>query len=295
MSVKNSELPATIFTLTSARSGTLFLRNLFERNVRDCVCRHEPFFDWGNPTMFGPAIYDAYAGRVDPIRRRLEKKRRYLGRLGTKFYLESSHAFLKSAYLAALEFFPAMRLIHLVRDPLLVAKSEAVRERRRRYAPFHYYRGDDGRAYFYWSLTGNEPIYGHFDRDRLSLFQKYLIQWIEIENRAMQFLDEHHLHDRCFTLDCPGDLNTASKIGELFDFLGLGVRTEEIVLEGRRHRNVGYRTAIEGRDRRELEEVLERLPGRYLEIFRREPYASFRGGVQLLAAGNLESRVKTAC
>src|SRR5581483_9177855 len=67
-----------IFTLASARSGTLYLRNLFQNNLKDCVCRHEPFFDWGNPTLFGPAIYDAYAGRWDRIRERLANKRAYI-------------------------------------------------------------------------------------------------------------------------------------------------------------------------------------------------------------------------
>src|SRR5579872_6170322 len=138
-------MQTTIFTLTSARSGTLHLRHLFQNNLKDCASRHEPFFDWGNPTLFGPAIYDAHAGRWDRIRERLAAKRAYIGRLRGKVYLESSHAFLKSAYVAALEFFPEMRLIHLIRDPLKVAKSEAYREnwRRRVHAPFHFYTGDD--------------------------------------------------------------------------------------------------------------------------------------------------------
>src|SRR5262249_40384299 len=138
-------MPTVIFTLTSARSGTLYLRSLFKHNVADCVCRHEPFFDWGNPTLFGRAIYDAYAGRVDRIRSLLLKKRSYIERLRTDSYIESSHAFLKSAYLAALEVFPEMRLIHLIRDPLKVAKSEAYRQmwRQRLHTPFHFYRGDD--------------------------------------------------------------------------------------------------------------------------------------------------------
>src|SRR5512146_1283505 len=91
-----------IFTLASARSGTLYLRSLFRRNTRDCDCRHETFFDWGNPTMLGPSIYDAYAGRLDQLRARLAQKREYIERLPGRVYLESSHAFLKSAYLVAL-------------------------------------------------------------------------------------------------------------------------------------------------------------------------------------------------
>ena len=144
------------FTLASARSGTLYLRDLFRNNVTDCACRHEPFFDWGNPTLFGPAIYDAFAGRVDRIRARLRKKRAYIERLSQSIYLESSHAFLKSAYLAALEFFPDLRLIHIVRDPLRVAHSETYRHewRKRVHAPFHFYTGDDGGRHFCWALTG---------------------------------------------------------------------------------------------------------------------------------------------
>ncbi|MGH7979054.1 MAG: hypothetical protein ACREE6_06735, partial [Limisphaerales bacterium] len=116
-----------IFTLAGARSGTLYLRNLFRLNARDCDCRHETFFDIGNPTMFGPAIYDAYAGRIGKIRARLEKKRRYIQRLSGSTYIESSHAFLKSSLVAALDFFPELRLVHLIRDPLKVAASEAYR------------------------------------------------------------------------------------------------------------------------------------------------------------------------
>jgi hypothetical protein len=271
---RNSDLPLTIFTLTSARSGTLYLRGLFERNLQECVCRHEPFFDWGNPTLFGPAIYDAYAGRLDRIRARLARKRDYIRRCRTKVYLESSHAFLKSAYVAALEFFPDLRLVHLIRDPLLVAKSEAVREdrRRRAHAPFHYYKGDDGGRYFYWSLTTNEEIYRSFDRERMSLFKKYLIQWIEIENRAMAFLNKHDLHDRCVTLNSPRDLSSTASIKEMFDRFGLETRHTYVRLGGRRNQNVGYRTTIEPADEREFDAVLEALPDRYLEIFRHEPY-----------------------
>ena len=84
------------FVLASARSGTLYLRDLFHRNVPNCASRHEPFFDWGNPTFFGPAIYDAHAQRLDRIRERLARKRAYVERLREDLYLESSHAFLKS-------------------------------------------------------------------------------------------------------------------------------------------------------------------------------------------------------
>ena len=266
-----------IFTLAEARSGTLYLRNLFRLNARDCDCRHETFFDIGNPTMFGPAIYDAHAGRFGDIRARLEKKRRYIQKLPGSTYIESSHAFLKSSRVAALDFFPDLQLVHLVRDPLKVAGSEAYREqwRRRLHAPFHFYRGDDGKRHFAWALTGNEAIFQHFAGQPLTLFQWYLIQWIEIENRAMDFLDANGLHDRCFTLNSPQDLNDAAKVREMFNFLGVKTGSPEIVFGGRKNKSIGYSMAPALRDN-ESQFVLERLPNRYLQIFRKKPYRDLR-------------------
>lgn len=263
-----------IFTLSSARSGTLYLRSLFRKNVKECCSRHEPFFDWGNPTLLGPAIYDAYAGRLDKLRVLLAKKRDYISRLDGELYLESSHAFLKSAYLVALEFFPEMGLIHLIRDPLKVAKSEAYREawRRRVHAPFHYYNGDDGRRHFFWALTGNEELFLAFDRSRLSLFQWYLIQWIEIENRAMSFLNAHGLHARCFTVHAPGDLNNAASVKSMFQFFNLRPARPEINLVGRKNKSLGKTTTVTSEDEREAREVLERIPERSLRIFSDQPY-----------------------
>jgi hypothetical protein len=282
-----SEQPKRVFfTLTSARSGTRYLCDVFRNNVPDCSCRHEPFFDWGNPTLFGPAIYDAHAGRLDRIRARLAKKTAYIARRRESVYLESSHAFLKSIYVAALEFFPGLRLIHLVRDPLFVAKSEAWREqwRERVHAPFHFYIGDDHRRHFCWALTGNEEIFQHFDTQRLSRFQWYLIQWIEIENRAMRFLDEHDLHSRCFTLLCSRDLNDADKLRTMFDFFELPLARKRVLVGGRRNRSIGYRTTVTAEDEEQSQEILHQLPDRHLEIFRREPYRDFEWSARFASA-----------
>lgn len=263
-----------IFTLAEARSGTLFLRNLFRLNACDCACRHETFFDWGNPPMFGPVIYDAYAGRFGNVRARLEQKRAYIQSLSKTVYVESSHAFLKSAYVSALDFFPHLQLIHLIRNPLKAAASQAYRElwRRRFHAPFHYYKGDDGQRHFAWALTGNEEIFHNFAGAKLTLFQWYLLQGIEIENRAMKFLNDNRLHDRCFTLESPRDLNDAGKIREMFDFLGVKTRQPQIVFGGRKNKSWGYPVMSAARNDREFQFVLERLPPRWLEIFDRQPY-----------------------
>lgn len=265
------------FTLASARSGTLYVRGVFENNVRNCDCRHEPFFDWGNPTLFGPAIYDAYAGRVDRIRERLLKKKRYIEKLGGDVYLESSHAFLKSSYVAALDVFPDLELIHVIRDPMRVARSEAYREewRRRVHAPFHFYKDDDGRRHFCWALTGNEEIFQAFENQKLTLFQWYVIQWIEIENRAMKFLDQHNLHNRCFVLHSPRDLNDANKMRALFQFFDLPMKSERVVLAGRRNQSLGYKPELQSREEEQFDQVVRGMPDRYLGIFSREPYTNF--------------------
>jgi hypothetical protein len=265
-----------IFTLSSARSGTLFLRNIFRNNIRDSTCRHETFFDWGNPTLLGPAIYDAYAGRLDRLRRLLARKRDYVNRQNGRIYLESSHAFLKSAYLVALEFFPELQLIHLIRDPLKVAKSEAYREawRRRVHAPFHYYRGDDGRRHFFWALTTNEEIFRGFEVSKLNLFQLYLIQWIEIENRALSFLKAHDPATRCITLHVPEDLNNKSSIRSMFEFFGLKTIRADVVLRGRKNKCWGNTPVVTPEDENQAAEILQQLPHRYLEIFSHAPYTN---------------------
>ncbi|HEY3761552.1 MAG TPA: hypothetical protein VGN23_07380 [Verrucomicrobiae bacterium] len=281
-----------IFTLTEARSGTLYLRNLFRLNARDCICRHETFFDFGNPTMFGRTIYDAHAGRAEKVRALLLKKRDYIEKRAGSVYLESSHAFLKSAYTVALDVFPDLWLAHLVRDPIKVAASEAYREmwRRRVHVPFHFYRGDDGKRHFAWALTGNEEIFRSFSAEKLSLFQWYLLQWIEIENRAMNFLDEHNLRERCFTLHCPRDLNDAGKVREMFGFFNVTLKHADVQFGGRKNKSIGYSAAMAEQYEKEFEQVLRLVPERYLQIFRREPYAShewsrrFHKNVEIKAA-----------
>jgi hypothetical protein len=265
-----------IFTLAEARSGTLYLRNLFQLNARDCACRHETFFDFGNPPMFGPVIYDAYAGRLGEVRSRLEKKREYIQNLPEGVYFESSHAFLKSAYVNALDFFPDLQLIHLIRNPLKVAASEAYRElwRRRVHAPFHFYKGDDHKRHFAWALTGNEEIFQNFSGTKLTLFQWYLVQWIEIENRAMKFLADQNLHDRCFTLHSPRDLDHPAKIREMFSFLGVETKLPRIIFGGRKNKSFGYSLVPASWDENEFRFVLERLPERWLEIFKHKPYCN---------------------
>lgn len=276
----------TIFTLASGRSGTHYLYQLIRRNAGNCIARHETY--GFNPSMFGRPIYDHVVGEKQRTRRLLGRKRRIIERFRAAAYIETSHAFLKSWHDLAPEFFPRMKLVRLIRDPLKVAKSEAYREAliKRLRVPFCHYGGGDGRRYFLWSLTGQEPIFRHLDGMRLTPLQWYLVQWIEIENRAMQFLNRFAKHADCFTVQSPADLNDPAKMREMFDFLGLTPRHDRLGLAGRQNKN--WRpTIIHDEDRQQFAALLGRLPASYLDIFRGEPYTSLPGNPlqQFLAPG----------
>ena len=279
-----ADLP-TIFCLASGRSGTHFLFEILRRNTRGVVCRHEPYV-W-NPSMFGRPIYDHAVGDDGAVRRVAERKRRVIERYSrTAGYAETSHAFLKSWADIAAQFFPQMKLVHLVRNPLSVAKSEAIREDliHRWRMPLRNYWGRDGKPYFRWALTGLEPIFAHLAGKPLSRFQWYVVQWIEIENRAMTFLREHDKEDDCFTLHSPVELNDESKVRSLLEFLDLPRRQKEIHLEGSKNRTPGVKTEITEHDQQEFAEVIRLLPASYLEIFQQPPYSQWEWAKKLLAS-----------
>jgi hypothetical protein len=107
-------------------------------------------FNWGNPTMFGKPISDHTRNDREAIRPLLQRKKKAIEKNHPNVYVETSHAFLNSYYDQVVGFFPDMRLIHLVRNPLDVAKSEVKREIQiHKYRlPFAHYRGRDGNIYF---------------------------------------------------------------------------------------------------------------------------------------------------
>lgn len=269
-----------IFCLASGRSGTRFLSELVRRHTRRVVCRHEPY--GRNPSMFGRPIYDLAVGDAEARRALLKRKCRVIGCFrSAAAYLETSHAFLKSWSDLAPEFFPDMKAVRLIRNPLEVARSGANREDllQRWHFPRRTYRGGDGRPYFRWSLTGLEPIFAPFAAARLSRFQWHALQWIEIENRAARFLSRTAPRVACFTLESPGGLNDPGQIERLLQFLEAPRAGKGLRIDGRRNRTPGTPTVVGALERREFEAVLAKLPSTYLEPFSGEPYARwpFRG------------------
>jgi hypothetical protein len=227
--------------------------------------------------MFGLPIYDHSMGNTAPVQALLDRKARRIGRHAPRVYIETSHAFLKSYWDLAPQFFPDMSIVHLVRNPLQVARSEANRELfiERWRLPCRYYYGRDGRKYFRWSLTGLEPIFGIFNTLSLTRFQWYLIQWIEIENRASQFLERFGKQFKCITLHSPMDLNDQARIGELLQFLDVEPQTWPPIIAGNRNCTPSRRTVIGTDEENECREVIERIPDRFLRIFQDTPYSRF--------------------
>lgn len=263
----------TIFALCSGRSGTMTLAELLARNAPEYRVVHEPQLNLWNPGMQGPAIYNHTTGRLRPVRALLRQKRRAIRWFRTPTYIETSNVFLKSYWDLAAEFFPHTKVFHLIRQPLEVARSTANREMwLRQQGQYRYYRGRDGRQYRWWALTGLEPIYHSFDLSELTLFQFYLIQWIEIENRAMEYLRRFDMHTRCLTLHVPQDFNRPQSLAEILDFVGVGSTTDSAAIPGVENRTPGYETTLGDDELRQCRDVITALPAGYLEVFQHEPY-----------------------
>ncbi|MGI9457154.1 MAG: hypothetical protein ACR2NU_11380 [Aeoliella sp.] len=267
----------TVFALANGRSGTRFLCHLLRNNLKNAVCRHEPYFDWGNPSMFGQPIYYHAHGKLEPIRKLLVRKQKFIASRRSDTYVETSHSFLKSYYDLAEEFFPQSKYVHLIRHPLKTARSETNRELwvdSTRF-PWRHYRTENGRKLFCWSLTGDEPIYQAVGLPQPTLFQHYVIQWIEVENRAMQFLDQFDNHNDCTTMNSPRDLNDPERVKLMIESLGLELVSDEVQVTGKQNHTPGAKTKITSQEENEFRAVVDRLPDEYLEIFRHSPYAEY--------------------
>lgn len=267
----------TVFTLSSGRSGTLSLCELLRRNAAECTVVHEPHISRSNPSMFGRPIYDYATRNIDAIHRLLKTKRDTIRRFNTPTYIETSHAFLKSYWEFAPEYFQNMKVFHLVRHPLEVARSEANREAfiNKWRLPLRQYRGRDRQKYCRWALTGLEPIFAPYQLDKLTMFQRYVIQWIEIENRAMAFLKRFDMDRNCLTLLSPRDLNDPQTVTRILHFLNFDSAGKEVTLPGVQNRTPGNPTIVGDAEMRQFREVMSKMPAEHLEIFHHDPYKQY--------------------
>ena len=268
-----------IFCLTSGRTGTKYLSYLFKNNIKDCIGKHEP-----SPTMFGKPVYWYTAGNDEKIRELFQKKVNIINKFNTNLYVETNHAFLKSFSDVAIEFFPDMKLIHAIRNPLKVAKSNFNRYEQLRMIKYPLnYRGDDGNKYIKWTLTGNEEIYKTFNfdnktiyqiSDHKKIYQYFILEWIETENRAINFLNKYKKHNDCYILNVPRDLNKSKKVKDMFNFFNLEMKNKEITFKGRKNKG-RKKTIVTEKEISYFNEIISKLPDKYIRIFKNKPYIDF--------------------
>ena len=266
-----------IFVLASGRSGTKFLSGLFKHNVIKCVSKHEP-----RPDMFGRPINWFKNRKLDKIEEVFLYKKKKIDNYNADVYIETNHAFLKSFSDIAIKYYPDMKIIHLIRNPIKVARSELNRQiwcdsfhmklLIARYRP--YYKDEEGVKHFRWALTWNENIFKYENLKNLTPYQKYIAQWIEIENRAMKFLKKYHKSNDCFTLHAPNDLNNIDVLNDMFSFLNVKLKNGNIIIKGKRNKNK-RKTIITNEEKEQCNYVFENVSNRYLEIFKKEPYCNF--------------------
>ena len=265
-----------IFVLASGRSGTKFLSGLFKNNIINCTSKHEPF-----PNMFGMPIYWYQNREIEKIRKRFLIKKNRMDRCKKNLYVETNHAFLKSFSDIAMEYYPDMKLIHLIRNPLKIARSELNRESwvndvplRILFLTYRYYRASDGKKYFRWSLTWNEDIFKELKLDSPTPYQMYVVQWVEIENRAINFLDKYRKKDDCYTISAPKELNDPKIVKDMYNFFGLKTKRDDILIKGKQNK-IRIPTVVSDKDKEEFQKVINALPDKYLKIFQKEPYTRF--------------------
>lgn len=271
--MSNTQL--VIFALASGRSGTSFLADFFKKNVTRCYSTHEPYLTPDNPVLFGPPIaWNTYCNdrALIPV---LERKCRFIRRRTEPVYFESNHAFLKAFHRHAGNMLNNPGFIHLVRHPLLVAKSEYVRELaiRRMHLPFASYTTDAGERCFRWALTGRESLFQHYP-PTLSRFQFYLLQWLEIEHRAMQLIRANRWQDRVFFIDVGVDLKREEVLRNLVRFFDLPHRP---VFNMNLRRNITPfigPTAVTEQDKKEFQAIARNLPDSYQTLLHSPPYRS---------------------
>lgn len=269
----------TLFTLASGRSGTSYLADFFKKNVKQCFSTHEPYFIPGNPVLFGKPIDWNTRHDDNALLPVLARKCRFIANCRAPVYFESNHAFLKAFDRHAGTLLNNVGFVHLVRHPAKVAKSELLREQfiRKARIPFVDYTSDTGERYFRWALTGKEEIYQYYGGYTLSRFQFYLLQWIEIEYRAMQLVKQNQWQDRVFFIDVDSQLKEEAVLEQLLGFFDLR-RRPRFNMDLRRNKTpfVGP-TLITSQDELEIRWILQNLPENYKTMLKGEPYSSCSG------------------
>lgn len=269
-----SSTKLTLFTLASGRSGTSYLARFFAKHVPRCYHTHEPYLTLGNPVLFGKPIDWNTQHNDKALLPVLARKCCFIAARKEPVYFESNHAFLKAFNRHAGALLNNVGFIHLVRHPAMVAKSELLREQaiRKAHLPFVDYTTDGGEHCFRWALTGKEEIFKFYAKHTLSRFQFYLLQWIEIEYRAMQLIKQNQWQDRVFFIDVDTQLKDGAVLQQLLDFFELPHPPRYNMDLYRNKTPFVGPTVITVQDKLEMRGILKNLPATYKTMLKEEPY-----------------------
>lgn len=113
------QIKAYIFVATTGRSGSSSLNKIFD-NLEGVASFHEPYPIMVNPIKFN-CKKNSYFKKLFNAKKRIYIKRECKNK---KIYFESNHMFIKNfSDLAVNEFKSKVKVIYLIREPILVAKS----------------------------------------------------------------------------------------------------------------------------------------------------------------------------
>jgi hypothetical protein len=140
------------------------------------------------------------------------------------------------------------------------------------HVPFVDYISDSGKRVFRWALTGNEKIFQYYAGYPLSRFQFYLLQWIEIEYRAMQLIKQNKWQSRVFFIDVNQQLKIENVLRQLVKFFDLP-HTLNFNMDLRRNKTpLTGPTQITTSDELEIQWLAQNLPDAYKTMLNNDPY-----------------------
>jgi len=256
-----------IFVSSIGRSGTRYLADLVAK------CTDVPSNHASEPLCHGAVMIDVYNGVHRP---EVASKARIIQEQVAAHgaYFESTQMFTRVLADTFLDCFPAVSVIHMLRDPLEVACSYL----NRRSYPSHPDRP--------WRLPLNLKRSLFRFPQPLSPLQENLCDWLENE---LRFLELEPRFDT--VVEFPFDrLGSADHICRMFDSLGVAYNSDDVLrhtVEQDLDRNANRRkTRISRKHRREAAELVEVLQENDFpaSIFERECYSRFEFTRQLAGA-----------
>jgi hypothetical protein len=247
-----------IFVSSVGRSGTRYLAQLFDK------CTDVPACHAAEPHCYDQVMIDVNNG----IEREeiTEKAKIIQGTLSEHgAYLEATQLFTRVLAETFLDIFPAISVIHLLRDPMEVARSYVNR------------KSCPSRNDMPWRLPLNlKHALFEFPLP-LTPFQENLCDWLENELRYLELLPRFtNVTDFYFS-----NFGNAERICELFQQLDVPYREADVVFHTEKRdldRNANWRkTRISRRNKKEAGQLLEILrdcgfPG---SLFQKPCYEEF--------------------